>query len=101
MGQVIRHPHTDVLIDGNQIVEIGQNLDTSNSKVIDASGKVIVPGFVDPHTHLVWSGSREHELEWKLEGRTYQEILADGGGILRTVGETRKASKEDLSLIHI
>ena len=37
MGQVIRHPHTDVLIDGNQIVEIGQNLDTSNSKVIDLS----------------------------------------------------------------
>ena len=96
MGQVVRHPHADVLIDGNQIVEVGQNLDPSNSKVIDVSGKVIVPGFVDPHTHLVWSGSREHELEWKLEGRTYQEILADGGGILRTVGETRKASKEDL-----
>ena len=96
MGQVVRHPHADVLIDGNQIVEIGQNLDSSNSKIIDVSGKVIVPGFVDPHTHLVWSGSREHELEWKLEGRTYQEILADGGGILRTVGETRKASKEDL-----
>ncbi len=96
MGQVVRHPHVDVLIDGNQIVEIGQNLDSSNSKIIDVSGKVIVPGLVDPHTHLVWSGSREHELEWKLEGRTYQEILADGGGILRTVGETRKASKEDL-----
>jgi len=96
MGQVVRHPHADVLIDGNQIVEVGQNLDSSNSKVIDVSGKVIVPGFVDPHTHLVWSGSREHELEWKLEGRTYQEILADGGGILRTVRETRKASKEDL-----
>ena len=96
MSQVVRHPHADVLIDGNQIVEIGQNLDSSNSKIIDVSGKVIVPGFVDPHTHLVWSGSREHELEWKLEGRTYQEILADGGGILRTVGETRKASKEDL-----
>ena len=96
MSQIVRLPHADVLIDGNQIVEIGQNLDPSNSKVIDVSGKVIVPGFVDPHTHLVWSGSREHELEWKLEGRTYQEILADGGGILRTVGETRKASKEDL-----
>ena len=96
MSQVVRHSHADVLIDGNQIVEVGQNLDPSNSKVIDVSGKVIVPGFVDPHTHLVWSGSREHELEWKLEGRTYQEILADGGGILRTVGETRKASKEDL-----
>ena len=55
-----------------------------------------MPGFVDPHTHLVWSGSREHELEWKLKGRTYQEILADGGGILRTVKETRKSDEEQL-----
>ena len=46
MSQVVRHSHTDVLIDGNQIVEIGQNLDSSNSRVIDVSGKVIVPGFV-------------------------------------------------------
>ena len=42
MGQVVRHSHADVLIDGNQIVEIGQNLDPSNSRVIDVSGKVIL-----------------------------------------------------------
>ena len=85
MGQVERHSYTDVLVDDDKIVKVGQNIDAPDAKVIDVSGKVILPGFVDPHTHLVWSGSREHELEWKLQGRTYQEILSDGGGILRTV----------------
>ena len=96
MGQVERYPNADVLIDDGLILEIGQNLDAPDSRTIDVSGKVIVPGFVDPHTHLVWSGSREHELEWKLQGRSYQEILASGGGILRTVKETRSASEEEL-----
>ena len=96
MGQVERHSYTDVLIEGDKIIEIGQNIEAPDSKVVDASGKVIIPGFVDPHTHLVWSGSREHELEWKLQGRTYQEILSDGGGILRTVKETRSANEEEL-----
>jgi imidazolonepropionase len=96
MGQIERHSYTDVLIDGDKIVKIDQNIDVSDAKVIDVSGKVILPGFVDPHTHLVWSGSREHELEWKLQGRTYQEILSDGGGILRTVKETRNSDEEEL-----
>ena len=96
MGKIERHPNTDILIDGDKIVDIGKNLSSDGADVIDVSGKVIMPGFVDPHTHLVWSGSREHELEWKLKGRTYQEILADGGGILRTVKETRKSDEEQL-----
>ena len=96
MDKIERHPNTDILIDGDKIIEIGQNLASDGAEVIDVRGKVIMPGFVDPHTHLVWSGSREHELEWKLKGRTYQEILADGGGILRTVKETRKAGEEEL-----
>jgi len=96
MDKIERHPNTDILIDGDKIIEFGQNLASDGAEVIDVSGKVIMPGFVDPHTHLVWSGSREHELEWKLKGRTYQEILADGGGILRTVKETRKADEEEL-----
>ncbi len=96
MDKIERHPNTDILIDGDKIIEIGKNLDSDGAEVIDVSGKVIMPGFVDPHTHLVWSGSREHELEWKLKGRTYQEILADGGGILRTVKETRKSDEEQL-----
>ena len=96
MDKIERHPKTDILIDGDKIVDIGKNLESDGADIIDVSGKVIMPGFVDPHTHLVWSGSREHELEWKLKGRTYQEILADGGGILRTVKETRKSNEEEL-----
>ena len=63
---------------------------------IDASGRVVMPGFVDPHTHLVFAGSREHELDMKIRGMSYKDILASGGGILRTVADTRSASSEDL-----
>ncbi|MGI6697545.1 MAG: imidazolonepropionase [Clostridia bacterium] len=64
--------------------------------VIDASGKTVLPGFVDPHTHLVHGGSREKELALKLEGVPYLEILKRGGGILSTVRATRAASEEEL-----
>ena len=96
MGRVELHTRSDVAIRNGRIVEVGRKLDYPDAEVIDARGKVVVPGFVDPHTHLVWAGSREHELEWKLQGRSYQDILADGGGILRTVKETRAASEEEL-----
>ena len=96
MGKIERHLNTDILVNEDKIVKLGKNLTSDDAEVIDVSGKVVVPGFVDPHTHLVWSGSREHELEWKLKGRTYQEILANGGGILRTVKETRKSEEEEL-----
>jgi len=65
-------------------------------KIIDANKKVVMPGFVDPHTHLVFAGSREDEFEMRLEGTSYMEILLKDGGILKTVRETRKASKERL-----
>ena len=96
MGVVERRANTDVLIEGDKIIKVAKNIEAPSAKIIDARGKVIVPGFVDPHTHLVWAGSREHELEWKLKGKSYQEILADGGGILRTVKETRSISEDEL-----
>jgi imidazolonepropionase len=65
-------------------------------ETLDACGKVVMPGFVDPHTHLVFAGSREEEFEMRLEGASYLDILESGGGILRTVEETRNASKEQL-----
>ncbi|MEF8812438.1 MAG: imidazolonepropionase [Halovenus sp.] len=64
--------------------------------VVDASGMTVQPGFVDPHTHAVFAGDRSDEFEAKLRGKAYQEILAEGGGILRTVRATRHADDDTL-----
>ncbi len=64
---------------------------------LDGRGGTLIPGFVDPHTHLPWAGSREEEFAARLVGRTYQEIAAAGGGILSTVAATRRASEEELA----
>lgn len=66
------------------------------SETIDAKEKVVMPGFVDPHTHLIFAGSREDEIIMKLQGKSYLEILKEGGGILKTVRETRKTNKKTL-----
>jgi imidazolonepropionase len=63
---------------------------------IDASGKVVMPGLVDPHTHLVWAGDRAAEFERRLAGVSYMEILAEGGGIMSTVRETRSTDLQTL-----
>ncbi|MGE3191728.1 MAG: amidohydrolase family protein, partial [Vicinamibacterales bacterium] len=64
--------------------------------VVDGRGRTVVPGFVDPHTHLVFAGDRRDELRRRLAGASYAEIAAAGGGIVRTVAATRAASEEDL-----
>ncbi|MFC7370127.1 imidazolonepropionase [Fictibacillus iocasae] len=63
---------------------------------MNASGKLLSPGLVDPHTHLVFGGSREHELSLKQQGVPYLEILAQGGGILSTVRATKQATDDEL-----
>ena len=67
-----------------------------DEEMLDAGGRVVLPGFVDPHTHLIWAGDRAAEFELRLEGKSYLEILAAGGGILSTVRRTRQASVDDL-----
>ncbi|WP_294704042.1 imidazolonepropionase [uncultured Fusobacterium sp.] len=78
------------------IGEIPKNLIADNTLLEDIHGKVVTPGIIDSHTHLVHYGSRENELPLKIKGVPYLEILRNGGGILSTVRATRKATKEEL-----
>lgn len=71
-------------------------IDTFDAEIVDAEGKLVTPGLVDAHTHLGFGGWRQNELEQKLKGATYLDILAAGGGILSTVRATRGTPKEDL-----
>ncbi|MBN2003905.1 MAG: imidazolonepropionase [Anaerolineae bacterium] len=66
------------------------------AREVDATGCVVCPGFVDPHTHLVWMGDRAAEFEQRIAGASYLEIMAAGGGIMSTVRATRTASVDDL-----
>jgi len=83
-----------------RIVAVGKSCDITRiykgEEVVSANGKTVLPGFVDPHTHLVFAGSREDEFQMRLSGVPYMDILSAGGGILRTVKETRKANVEKL-----
>ena len=89
-----------VFIEGGWIREVGETPDLlerhGDARVLDLSGRVVLPGFVDPHTHLVFAGSRHEELDWKVEGLSYQAIAARGGGLMGTVRKTREASREAL-----
>ncbi|MEK5183645.1 imidazolonepropionase [Solibacillus sp. FSL W7-1324] len=68
----------------------------SDAEVIDARGKIVMPGLVDCHTHLVHGGTREHELNMRLAGRSYMDIMNAGGGIHYTTTKTREASFDEL-----
>lgn len=70
--------------------------DLASAETVNASGKVVVPGLVDPHTHLVYAGSRENEFNMRLNGASYMEIMNNGGGIHATTTRTRQASEEEL-----
>jgi imidazolonepropionase len=89
-----------VFFRGDQILAVGSTTELlashSSEPRLDAAGQVVMPGFIDPHTHLIWAGERAAEFEMKLQGKTYLEILAAGGGILSTVQQCRTASLEEL-----
>ncbi len=94
-------PNGAVAISDGDIITVGYSDDVLHeypdaAQKIDADGRVVLPGFVDPHTHLVFGGSREHEMARKAAGESYLDILKSGGGINSTVRSTRKASEEEL-----
>ncbi|MCA8830899.1 imidazolonepropionase [Hymenobacter pini] len=76
--------------------ELDASLVTATTQVVEAAGRVVMPGLVECHTHLVFGGNRAHEFQRKLQGETYLDILASGGGILSTVRATRATSDADL-----
>jgi imidazolonepropionase len=82
-----------IAIDEGQIVAAGDKLldNYEADMIIDASGCLVTPGLVDPHTHVVWAGHRADEFERRIAGATYQQIMAEGGGINATVRATRAA----------
>jgi imidazolonepropionase len=83
-----------------KIVAVGKTHEVTKTfrgeYVLSAKGKTVLPGFVDPHTHLVFAGSREDEFQMRVEGASYMDILNSGGGVLKTARETQKARVEKL-----
>jgi imidazolonepropionase len=84
------------IFSGSETQQIEKELELDPDTVIDAEGRLVTPGLVDGHTHLVFGGYRQHEVPLKLRGASYLEILQAGGGILDTVKETRKATHREL-----
>jgi imidazolonepropionase len=93
-----------VLIENGRIIAVGEDKELSiqyserlkEALVINASGKLVTPGLIDPHTHLIFAGSREQEFSMRLQGKTYMEIMEMGGGIHSTATQTKNASSEEL-----
>ena len=75
---------------------LSEHVETSSSTEVDAKASLVLPGYVDSHTHALFAGSRENELKMKVEGLSYLDIHRRGGGIFRTVKDTRRATDEEL-----
>jgi imidazolonepropionase len=89
-----------IAIDGDRIVWVGADADLPASydevSVRDLEGRLVTPGLIDCHTHIVYGGDRAREFEMRLEGASYEDIARAGGGILSSVRNTRQASEDEL-----
>ena len=94
-GYQISEP-CNIYIQDGVIKTITADTSVQYSNHYDCGGKLVTPGFIDSHTHLIFAGSRAHEFEMRLNGIPYQKIAKNGGGILSTVRATRKASEDEL-----
>jgi imidazolonepropionase len=97
------HEDAGVAVEDGHVVAVGDTGTVTRAyppvnaeRAVDARGRTVLPGFVDPHTHAVFAGDRSDEFAAKLRGKTYQEITAEGGGIGRTVRATREADSATL-----
>ena len=98
LGELGIIPQGDVLVADGKISAVAPKLETPpDAEVIDAQGRVLMPGFVDCHTHICWAGDRLTEWEQKLKGVPHAEILRSGGGIQATVRAVREATKKQLA----
>ena len=99
-GENRKYHNAAVLCDGGVIRAVYENGAlpevSADTQTIDAQGRLVTPGLIDAHTHLVFGGWRQNEIPLKLKGAGYLDILRAGGGILSTVRATRKASEEEL-----
>src|ERR1700719_1657843 len=88
-----------MLVQDGRVVKSGPSTEIekglpAGAQVIDATGKVVLPGFVDAHAHPVFAGDRVDEFEMRAQGATYEQIAAGGGGIRSTVRKTRAATED-------
>ena len=88
--------HDDKIIAVGTTEELDKQVNMEEYEVTDASGKTVMPGFVDSHTHFIFGGYRADEFSWRLKGDSYMSIMERGGGINATVVPTREASEEEL-----
>lgn len=98
LGELGVIPHGEVLVTDGRIAAVGAKVEAPvDAEAIDANGRVLMPGFVDCHTHACWAGDRLDEWEQKLRGVPYLEVLKRGGGIHTTVRAVREATQKQLA----